>query len=200
MATQFSGTSGYSKGLVMAISVFLFPKLMYFLWECIEGTKVAFFHWSVRPAAISHPCAQAICNMLELWCIPLFSLSSYISKMNKHFSNNFQLSVSLYNSPYLCKNFKVYLFIVVLQDTLIYFFFTHVLFLCNLSFCPLFWNAMLCYHHVSILPSHSHPTITFPSCPHFGMRSPLPSAQLCHHHCLASDIIYLYIVMSVYRN
>ena len=41
------------------------------LWECVKGTKVALLRWSVRPAAISCPCAQANCDTLKLWCVTL---------------------------------------------------------------------------------------------------------------------------------
>ena len=54
--------------------------------------------------------------------------------------------------------------------------------------------------HLAPVPSRSHLALAFPSLPCFGMQSPPPSTQLCHHHWLASDIIYIYIVMSVYRN
>ena len=212
LATQFSGTLGYSQGLVTPLLFFFFQRWCFFFFEnTLKALKWLF--------------------LTGLWgqqLFPVLALEPSATHSNSGASLVFSL---LLHSLFLCDTLLPFPLPSFCDATLccrclpILLSPSHHALALALPSCPPFvplpspsYRALALARpscprpHLpfppspSIMPSPSpllSPpalTLALPSHPRFGMWSPLPSAQLHHRHWLASDIVYLYIVMSVNRN
>ena len=153
---------------------------VFFLWECVEGTKAAFLRWSVRPAAISCPCTRAICDMLELWCVPLvLSFPPHLQDKLTTFSSVFLFIMVLVCASEGCEILR-YVHLKLCYETHWFIFSSCTHFFhathCCLSLRPSFCNAMLCCCRLPILllPSHCALPIT---------PSPSPFLPTLTFHC-----------------